>query len=108
MVAVLDDTKKNSMAVKLGDMKLLQQLLLDNEERFLLECTDGEIAGIISRMLNDDRKNLALLNTVVDQFGLEKNAEPNPIIKKNIKTLKLQAEKEGLSINDLVKMLKNE
>ncbi|OSO92900.1 DNA nickase [Cylindrospermopsis raciborskii CENA303] len=76
MVAVLDDTKKNSMAVKLGDMKLLQQLLLDNEERFLLECTDGEIAGIISRMLNDDRKNLALLNTVVDQFGLEKNAEP--------------------------------
>ncbi|EFA69750.1 hemerythrin domain-containing protein [Cylindrospermopsis raciborskii] len=76
MVAVLDDTKKNSMAVKLGDMKLLQQLLLDNEEKFLLECTDGEIAGIIRRMLDDDRKNLALLNTVVDQFGLEKNAEP--------------------------------
>ena len=76
MVAVLDDTKKNSMAVKLGDMKLLQQLLLDNEERFLLEYTDGEIAGIIRRMLDDDRKNLALLNTVVDQFGLEKNAEP--------------------------------
>jgi len=37
-----------------------------------------------------------------------KKDEPNPIIKKNIKTLKLQAEKEGLSINDLVKMLKNE
>ncbi|MBG0744135.1 MAG: hemerythrin domain-containing protein [Cylindrospermopsis raciborskii KL1] len=100
MVAVLDDTKKNSMAVKLGDMKLLQQLLLDNEERFLLECTDGEIAGIISRMLNDDRKNLALLNTVVDQFGLEKNAEPT-VLQMVEKVRQLMASEE-LSLFDKV------
>ena len=37
-----------------------------------------------------------------------KKDETNPIIKKNIKMLKTQAEKNGLSINDLIKMLKSE
>jgi hypothetical protein len=32
----------------------------------------------------------------------------NPIIQKNIKMLKAQAEKNGLSLNDLIKMLKSE
>ena len=32
----------------------------------------------------------------------------NPIIQKNIKMLKTQAEKNGLSLNDLIKMLKSE
>lgn len=38
----------------------------------------------------------------------DKNKEQNPFILKNIKALKAQAKKEGLSVSDLIKMLKNE
>jgi hemerythrin superfamily protein len=75
MLVTLDDTKRNAIAVKLADMKLLQQLLIDNEERFLRECTDGEIADIIRRMLDDDRKNLGILDTVLVQYGIHKDAD---------------------------------
>ena len=37
-----------------------------------------------------------------------KDKEPNPFILKNVKTLKMQAEKQGISISELIKMLKNE
>ncbi|QYX30528.1 hemerythrin domain-containing protein [Sphaerospermopsis torques-reginae] len=75
MVATLDDTKRNAIAVKLADMKLLQQLIIDNEERFLRECSDGEIANNLRKMLDDDRKNQGILDTVVVQYGIQKNAE---------------------------------
>ncbi|WP_413175763.1 hemerythrin domain-containing protein [Anabaena azotica] len=75
MVVTLDDTKRNAIAVKLADMKLLQQLLIDNEERFLRECTDGEIADSLRRMLDDDRKNIGILDTIVVQYGIRKDAD---------------------------------
>ncbi|ADI63701.1 hemerythrin domain-containing protein [Trichormus azollae] len=75
MVVTLDDTRRNAIAVKLADMKLLQQLLIDNDERFLRECTDGEIADSLRRMLDDDRKNLAILDTVLVQYGIHKDAD---------------------------------
>jgi hemerythrin superfamily protein len=76
MVATLDDTKRNAIAVKLADMKLLQELIIDNEERFLRECSDGEIADNLRKMLDDDRKNKGILETVVVQYGIQKDPEP--------------------------------
>ncbi|AFZ60641.1 hemerythrin domain-containing protein [Anabaena cylindrica FACHB-243] len=75
MVMTLDDTKRNAIAVKLADMKLLQQLCIDNEELFLRECSDGEITDSIRRMLDDDRKNQGILDTVVVQYGIQKDAD---------------------------------
>ncbi|MBD2294613.1 hemerythrin domain-containing protein [Anabaena sphaerica FACHB-251] len=75
MVATLDDTKRNAIAVKLADMKLLQQLFIQNEELFLRECTDGEVADSIRKMLDDDRKNQGILDTVVIQYGIQKDAD---------------------------------
>jgi hypothetical protein len=53
-------------------------------------------------------EDILMQNRKKDDEIKSKDKEPNPIIKKNIKTLKLQAEKEGLSISELIKMLKNE
>lgn len=53
-------------------------------------------------------EDILMQNKKKDDDIKSKDKEPNPIIKKNIKTLKLQAEKEGLSISELIKMLKNE
>jgi len=75
MVAILDDTKRDAIAAKLSDMKLIQQLLIANEEIFLRESTDSEISDTIRRMLDDDRKNLGILDTVIVQYGVRKEAD---------------------------------
>lgn len=75
MVMTLDDTKRNAIAAKLADMKLLQQLFIENEELFLREGAEGEVADSIRKMLDDDRKNLGILDTVVVQYGIQKNPE---------------------------------
>ena len=56
-------------------MKLLQQLIIDNEERLLRECSDKEIANTLRKMVDDDRKNQGILETVLLQYGIHKDAK---------------------------------
>ncbi|MFS0516879.1 hemerythrin domain-containing protein [Nostoc sp. UIC 10607] len=79
MVATLDDTKRNAIAVKLASLKALQQLVIENEQLVLREGLDAEIADRIRNFLNDDEKNLGVLETVIGQYGIQ--AEP----KKNVR-----------------------
>jgi hemerythrin superfamily protein len=70
MVATLDDTKRSAIATKLADMKALQQLLIQNEQLFLKETNDSEISKRFQDMLNDDQKNMGILETVIVQYGV--------------------------------------
>jgi len=78
MVATLDDTKRNAIAVKLASIKALQQLVIENERSLLSQGLDSEIGDRIRNFLNDDEKNLGILETVIGQYGIQ--AEP----KKNV------------------------
>ncbi|MCC5621463.1 hemerythrin domain-containing protein [Nostoc sp. CHAB 5715] len=78
MVATLDDTKRNAIAVKLASLKALQQLVIENEQSLLTQGLDAEIADRIRNFINDDQKNLGVLETVIGQYGIQ--AEP----KKNV------------------------
>lgn len=71
MVATLDDTKRSAIAVKLADMKAIQELIISNEEKLLSETTDGEIQKRLQEMLESDRKNLGVLETVIVQYGVQ-------------------------------------
>lgn len=64
----------------------------------LSEFKKGNILKMVEDLLVNKKTN--------DDIQIKK--EDNPIIKKNIKMLKTQAEKNGLSLNDLIKMLKSE
>ena len=75
MVSTLDDTKRNAIAMKLADMKLIQQLFIENEQLFLRESTDGEISDRIRKMLEDDQKNKGVLETVMVQYGIQKESK---------------------------------
>jgi hypothetical protein len=68
MVATLDDTKRSAIALKLADMKQIQELLIANEQLFLRECRDPEICDRFRKMLEDDQKNMG----VVDKQSLKK------------------------------------
>ncbi|WP_414754288.1 hemerythrin domain-containing protein [Anabaena sp. CCY 9910] len=82
MVSTLDDTKRNAIAEKLADAKLLQELLIENEERFLRESTDNEISNRIRDFLEDDRKNLGIIETVIVQYGIQK--EPRQTVREMV------------------------
>jgi hypothetical protein len=63
MVSTVDDTKRLAITTKLADMKSLQNLLISKEEKFIQDCTEDEIHKRLQNMLEDDRKNLGVLDT---------------------------------------------
>ena len=71
MVSTLDDTKRQAIAMKLADMKGLQNLLISNEQKFIQEISDNDIRKRIQDMLDDDHKNLGILDTVIVQYGVK-------------------------------------
>ncbi|MFB2918887.1 MULTISPECIES: hemerythrin domain-containing protein [Aerosakkonema] len=88
MVSTLDDTKRTAIAVKLADIKALQNLLISNEQLLLNQCGDQEICDRLRDMLNDDQKNLGVLDTVIVQYGVK--GEPKETTQEMIdKTQKL-------------------
>ncbi|MBD1923288.1 hemerythrin domain-containing protein [Microcoleus sp. FACHB-831] len=71
MVTTIDDTKRIAIATKLADIKALQNLLIANEEQFVSAIADEDIRKRIQDMLDDDRKNLGVLDTVIVQYGVK-------------------------------------
>src|SRR5919199_2709439 len=71
MVSTVDDTKRLAIATKLADMKALQNLLISNEEKFIQDCTEDDIHKRLQDMLEDDRKNLGVLDTAIVQYGVQ-------------------------------------
>jgi hemerythrin superfamily protein len=82
MVSTLDDTKRASIAMKLASIKAIQKLLIENERRFLSEISDQKIHERFQSMLEDDQKNLGILETVIVQYGVP--SEPKETIQEMI------------------------
>lgn len=82
MVVTLEDTKRLAIGMKLADMRALQNLLISNEEYFINNCSDQEIANRLRDMLEDDRKNIGVLETVIVQYGIQ--SEPRDTTQKLI------------------------
>jgi hemerythrin superfamily protein len=79
MVTTLDDTKRLAIAEKLADMKAIQNLIISNEQKLLSACSDKDVRDRIQNMLEDDRKNLGILETVCVQYGVQ--SEPQESVK---------------------------
>ena len=75
-----NDTKRLAIAQKLADLKAVQNLIIDNEQKFIEDCSDQEIRKRLQNMLEDDRKNLGVLETVIVEYGVQ--AEPNEMTQK--------------------------
>lgn len=78
MAIALDDTKRNAIAAKLAGMKAVQELLISNEQKFLSAIPDEKVRETLQNMLESDRKNLGVLETVIVQYGVRAEA-PNTI-----------------------------
>lgn len=71
MAISLDDAKRMAIASKLADMKEIQQLLISNEQSLMSACNDKDIRKRLQDMLDDDRKNMGILETVMVQYGVQ-------------------------------------
>ncbi|MFQ4143017.1 hemerythrin domain-containing protein [Chlorogloeopsis sp. ULAP02] len=104
MVTTLDDTKRTAIAKKLADMKEIQKLLIANEQQFLKEVSDNEIRDRIQKMLDDDNKNMGILETVNVQYGIQ--AEPDKTVSEMVK--KVQQLMQGSELNLYEKVFQHE
>jgi hemerythrin superfamily protein len=69
MVSIMTDEKRQAIAVKLADMKALQNLVIANEQILIAACEDEEIRGWLSDMLTADQRNIKVLENVIVQYG---------------------------------------
>jgi len=75
MVTTLDDTKRLAIAERLADLKAFQNLIISNEQKLIDACPDEDVRKRLQSMLEDDQKNLGIIETVIVQYGIQ--AEPS-------------------------------
>jgi len=80
MVATLDDTKRMAIGEKLADMKAIQQLIISNTQKLINGCPIPEVRDRLQNMLEDDQKNMGIVETVAIQYGIQ--SEPHPAVTK--------------------------
>lgn len=92
----LDDSKRTAIACKLADIKEIQNLLISNEEKLMANCDDQDVRDRLAHMLEDDRKNLGILDTVIVQYGVK--GEPKETVTKMVETINKLMEGSELSL----------
>ncbi|WP_414585050.1 hemerythrin domain-containing protein [Scytonema sp. PCC 10023] len=100
MVTTLDDTKRSAIAIKLADMKALQNLIIENEEQLIRQVNDQEIADRLRSFLESDRKNLGILETVIGQYGIQ--AEPEKTVTQMVQKVRELQQSSELSVYEKV------
>ncbi|MGF1675398.1 MAG: hemerythrin domain-containing protein [Rivularia sp. (in: cyanobacteria)] len=100
MVATLDDTKRSAIAMKLADMKALQQLIIDNEQRFIGQLSDNDIRERLQKMLDDDQKNLGIIETTITQYGIQ--AKPENVVSQMVEQVRQLMQGSELSLYEKV------
>ena len=82
MVTTIDDTKRLAIGEKLADMRAIQNLIISAEQTLIGACPDQDVRTRLQNMLEDDQKNLGVLETVIVQYGIQ--SEPHDSVKKFI------------------------
>jgi hemerythrin superfamily protein len=100
MSITLEDSKRTAIAVKLAGIKEVQNLLISNEEKLISACDDQEIRDRLSKMLDDDKKNLGVLETVIVQYGV--TGEPKETIKMMVEEITKLMDGSELSLYEKV------
>ena len=96
MSITIDDTKRTAIASKLADMREVQNLLISNEEALITSCHDQDIRDRLGKMLDDDRKNLGVLDTVSVQYGVK--SEPKETVTMMVEKMEKLMKGDELSL----------
>ena len=87
MAETLDATQKNAISRKLADMKVLQNLMISNEETLLKSSSDSnKVTETLTDMLEDDRKSLSAIEKAISE--IEMSSEPSDTVTNMVETIK--------------------
>ncbi len=75
MPVALQDNKRQGIAFQLANMKAIQKQIIANEEKLSTAISDADIRDRLNKMLDDDRKNLGVLETTTIQYGNQADPE---------------------------------
>jgi hypothetical protein len=75
MATTLDDPKRLMIGERLADLKAFQELIISNDQKLIRECSHADVRDRLQNMLEDDQKNLGIIETVIIQYGIQ--AEPS-------------------------------
>lgn len=76
MVTSLDDTKRMMIGERLADLRKFQEFILQNDRKLIQECPDSDVRERLQNMLEDDQKNLGIIETVIVQYGIQSDPSP--------------------------------
>jgi len=79
MLTTLEDTKRLAIGERLADLKAFQNLIISNDQKLIDACPDEDVRKRLQNMLEDDQKNLGIIETVIVQYGIQ--AEPSAATK---------------------------
>lgn len=96
MVTTLDDTKRMAIGEKLAGMKAVQALLIENEQMLIRSCNDGDIQKRLQDILNDDQRNMGIIETVIVQYGVQ--SEPKSTVREMVEKVGKLMQSSELSL----------
>lgn len=70
-----------NIATKLGDLKLFQNVLLENEKKLMAATDDDKIRERLEKMVSQDAENLGVIEQAIAKLGT--NVEPRDITQKH-------------------------
>jgi hemerythrin superfamily protein len=96
MTVQLQDAKRMAIAQKLADMKAVQNFLISNEQKFISATSDPDIRERLQNMLEDDRKNLGIIETTIIQYG--NPSEPDSTTEQTLKQAQKMMEESNMTL----------
>jgi hemerythrin superfamily protein len=100
MPVTLTDEKRSQIAKKLADMKAIQSLVINNEKQFMSQCDDAKLRDRLEDMLEDDQKNLNIVETAITQYGIQ--SSPQESVQQMIEKSQGMAASSDLSLYEKV------
>lgn len=104
MVMQLTDEKRMAIGEKLASVLAIQNLLIANEQQFIQECSDSDVSDRLRNMLEDDQKNLGIIETVITQYGIQ--SKPKETVEQLVQ--KTQEMMKGSMLSLYEKMVQHE
>ncbi|MBD2043527.1 hemerythrin domain-containing protein [Microcoleus sp. FACHB-672] len=95
MATTIDDTKRLAIGERLADLLAFQKFVISNDQKLLADCPYEDIRERLQNMLEDDQKNLGIVETVIVQYGIQ--SESNDATKKFLQQFEQMMDGEGLS-----------
>lgn len=91
-------TDMTTLATKLSDLKLFQNVLIDTEQKLMATTDDHTIRERLEGMLKSDRENLSAIEEAATKLG--SSAEPRDITQKHAEAVTKMMNGSELSLYD--------